>query len=677
MSRPGAGEMPADAPPGAGNCDEKRGDGNRMKCSRRIPVTAFRAGEGLLPARQKLVRDVVIPYQYHVLNDEVPGVEKSHALENLRQAGRKLAGEPVTEPFYGMVFQDSDVAKWLEAAAYALSQEDSPALEKAVDAVVGVLRRAQREDGYLNSYFTVKEPGREWTNLQESHELYCAGHLMEAAVALYESTGRDDLLKIMEKNADCIYDHFFRENPRGCPGHPEVELALLRLYRATGNEKYKELSAHFLDVRGQKPNYFEEERAHRGWYRWGDWNREVLNTDYNQSTLPVREQKDAVGHAVRAVYLYTAMADLAGETGEQALSDACRALWQSITQRRMYVTGGIGSTGFGEAFTVDYDLPNDTVYAETCASVGLVFFAQRMLELEPRGEYADTLERALYNTVLAGMQLDGKRFFYVNPLEAVPGISGKAYPQLDDLPERPPWYACACCPPNVARLLTSIGCYAYSTGCGAYANTFFVHLYVGGTVESGLGFSLSCQTDYPWDGTARFTFHGNAETTLAFHLPAWSEKTILSVNGEAQDLLAIAKDGYAYLTRAFSDGDEITLSFDMTPYKVYASTCVPADTGCAAVQRGPLVYCAEGVDNGGDVLSLSFDGQGAVRALPYDAGLLGGIVPLEADGWRTESAGALYSRRRPPRKRAALRFVPYCTWANRGLNQMRVWLPEQ
>ncbi|MGI6255886.1 MAG: glycoside hydrolase family 127 protein [Acutalibacter sp.] len=641
-----------------------------MKVSREVPANAYQAGEGFLPAYQKLVREVVIPYQYRVLDDQQEGVEKSHALENLRLAAKKLRGEEITEGFYGMVFQDSDVAKWLEAASYVLGQVEDPELEQEVDQVIALLGEAQQEDGYLNSYFTVKAPDKKWTNLQEAHELYCAGHLMEAACAHYEATGKDSLLKILEKTADCIYEQFMKVNPRGCPGHPEVELALLRLARASGNPKYRELAEHFLDVRGQAPNYFQEEKKERGWTLWGNIN-EAVDTDYMQATLPVREQKDAVGHAVRAVYLYTAMADAAGEDGDESLKAACRTLWESITQRRMYLTGGIGSTTLGEAFTVDYDLPNDTVYAETCASIGLIFFARRMLQLEARGEYGDVMERALYNTVLAGMELTGKRFFYCNPLEVVPGISGKAATQKHVDPQRPGWYACACCPPNVARLLSSIGSYAYGEG----DHSLYVHLYLGGTVKSSQGYSLSCRTDYPHQGTVDFTFHGHGETTLIFRMPGWSQHTTLTVNGELQDLAALTRDGYAYLTRTYQEGDAIQLTFDMTPFKVYASSRIPADTGKAAVQRGPLVYCAEGVDNDGDVLSLSFAEEGILREEPQSQEL-GGIVPLTAEGWRAHPASSLYTRERPQREPADIHLVPYYAWGNRGLNQMRVWLPE-
>lgn len=640
-----------------------------MRKSKAVPVTAFQAGEDFLAGCQKLVREEVIPYQYDILNDRLPGVEKSHAVENLRLAARVTEGEAVEEHFYGMVFQDSDLAKWLEAAAYSLAAQRSEETERKIDEVVELLRRAQQPDGYLNSYFTVKEPDKRWINLQEAHELYCAGHLMEAACAYYEATGKDQFLKIMEKNADCLYEQFMKHCPHGYSGHPEIELALLRLYRASGEKKYLELAGHFVDVRGESPNYFIEEKARRNWNVWGPTGNDAKDTDYTQSTLPVREQKDAVGHAVRAVYLYTAMADLAGETGDKALRAACERLWDSIVSRQMYVTGGIGSTVLGEAFTVDYDLPNATVYAETCASIGLIFFARQMLLLEAKGEYADVMERALYNTVLAGMQLDGKRFFYVNPLEVVPGISGVAATQRHDLPERPQWYACACCPPNVARLLSSIGSYAYSEN----GDTLFAHLYLSGTVKTEKGFGLCCETEYPHGGEVRYTVQGSGR--LALRIPAWSEETRLKVNGQAQEVTALVRDGYAYL-EGLKEGDTVALSLDMTPRKVYASTRVAADTGCAAVQRGPLVYCAEGADNGGDVLSLQLAQEGSLRSEELDNGLLGGVVPVTADGYRIKTGDALYTTKKPVRERVSIRLIPYYAWGNRGLHQMRVWLPE-
>lgn len=637
--------------------------------SNRISVKAFSADDSFVGRVQKLVRDEVLPYQYKILNDALPEVEKSHAIENIRLAAKKLrGGEVKPEEFYGMVFQDSDVAKWIEAAAYALAAGENPELEKAVDEVITLYGESQHADGYVNSYFTVKAPDRMWTNMREAHELYCAGHMMEAAVAYYTVTGKRSLLDIMSKNADCIYEQFMHNNTRACPGHPEVELALMRMWRATGNEKYKALAKHFVDVRGQAPNYFVEEEKGRGWNVWSG--TVELDTDYTQSTLPVREQKDAVGHAVRAVYLYTGMADVAKETDDAELLAACRNLWESITKRRMYVTGGIGSTFMGEAFTVDYDLPNDTVYAETCASIGLMFFAKKLLENEHRGEYGDVMERAFYNTVLAGMQLDGKRFFYVNPLEVVPGVSGKAVTHAQDLPTRPQWYACACCPPNVARIVSSLGAYAYSEN----DDTFFIDLYAGGTVQTQKGIALTCKTGFPHGGSAVYTVSGAAETTLAVRIPAWSQSTALTVNGEAVDLASAVQGGYAYLTRAWRDGDTVSLSLDMTPRLVYASVKIAADSGKACVQRGALVYCAEEVDNG-EILPLYIRDGAEPKALVFEPETLGGVTPVMIGGYKAEDSGALYSTEKPRFVEKEIRLIPYYTWANRGENQMRVWLP--
>lgn len=320
-------------------------------------------------ARQQLVAEVVIPYQEKILDDKIPGVEKSHAFSNFRIAAGMEEGD-----FYGMVFQDSDVAKWLEGVAYSLIVKPDKELEERADSIIEMIERAQQPDGYLNTYFTIKEPEHRWQNLYECHELYCAGHMMEAAVAYYEATGKDRLLKVMERMADHIADQFGPDKRPGIPGHQEIEIGLMRLYHATGEEKYSDLAQYFIDERGKNPDFFKEETEKRGWTHFG---LDPEDTKYNQSFAPVREQKKAEGHSVRAVYMYTAMADIAGKTKEKALLDACEALWDNITQKRMYITGGIGSTVDGEAFSIDYDLPNDTVYAETCAAIGLVFFAKK------------------------------------------------------------------------------------------------------------------------------------------------------------------------------------------------------------------------------------------------------------------------------------------------------------
>ncbi|MBQ8827255.1 MAG: glycoside hydrolase family 127 protein, partial [Oscillospiraceae bacterium] len=493
-----------------------------MKKQNQINITSYKA-DGFIGKYQKLIKETVIPYQYSVLCDEAPDTEKSHVVQNFINAGKAVRGEDIGDGFYGMVFQDSDAAKWIEAVAYSLSVMPDSELEATADKLIDIIAEAQDNDGYLNTYFTIKDKEKRWTNLLEGHELYCSGHMMEAACAYYEATGKRKLLDVMMKNTEHIYNRFITEKHEGFPGHPEVELALMKMYRCTGDEKCLELAEYFINARGCDPDFYKKEKEARDWTVWGN---NAEDNNYQQSGKPVREQTDATGHAVRAVYLYTGMADLAAETDDKELYNACRTLWNSITKRRMYITGGIGSTVNGEAFTVDYDLPNDTAYAETCASIGLMFFASRMLENEISGEYTDIMEKAFYNTVLAGMQLDGKRFFYVNPLEIIPGISGAASTHWHTLTQRPKWYACACCPPNVARLITSFGKYAY----GENKDTAYCHLYAAGKVEFGNGIKLTCETEYPYGFTVTYKIEKGGKS--AIRIPSWSKKYSLTINGE-------------------------------------------------------------------------------------------------------------------------------------------------
>ena len=633
-----------------------------MRQQSQIHVGNYKA-EGFIGKYQRLVRDEVIPYQYSVLCDEAPDTEKSHVVQNFINAGKAVRGEDAGDGFYGMVFQDSDAAKWLEAVAYSLTLSPDEELQKTADMLIGYIADAQDEDGYLNTYYTIKDKEKRWTNLLEGHELYCSGHMMEAACAYYEATGKSTLLDVMLKNAEHIYQHFVVEGNEGYPGHPEVELALMKMYRLTGNEHCLKLAEHFINTRGVDPHFYEKETEKRGWSVWGSDGRDP---EYQQSGAPVREQKDATGHAVRAVYLYTGMADLAAQTGDEALYEACRRLWKSITQRRMYVTGGIGSTVHGEAFSVDYDLPGDTAYAETCASIGLMFFASRMLENEVDGEYGDVMERAFYNTVLAGMQLDGKRFFYVNPLEVVPGISGISPTQRHDLPGRPKWYACACCPPNVARLITSFGKYAY----GENKDTAFCHLFAAGEVSFDNGMKLSCKTDYPYD--FKVVYEIGKGGRLAVRIPSYSRETVIAINGKK--VAFTVQKGYAYLE--VKDGDRVEVNLDGRPEYIYASSKVPRLTGCVALLRGPLVYCFEGKDNEEDVLSLSLKRDGKIRISGYDEKLLSGTVTLTVEAVRRERTENLYTSVRPEEKSCSAVAVPYYTWGNRGENQMRVWMNE-
>lgn len=645
----------------------------------------FHLNDNFLGAYETLVVEQVIPYQEKALRDEIPEAEKSHAMENFRQAAKMLAEGTCEEEFYGMVFQDSDVAKWLEAAAYSLVNHPDEKLEQRADEIIALIGSAQHEDGYLNTYFTVKEPDKKWTNLQEAHELYCAGHLIEAAVAYYEATGKDSLLNIMKKNANHIYRRFVEEKAEGYPGHPEIELALMRLYDTTKEKKYLELAAHFINVRGVDPDYYKKEAETKG---WTVWNMNPEDTEYAQNQAPVRELTKATGHSVRAVYLYTGMAHLAAETGDESLVRACDTLWDNIVKQRMYITGGIGSTNQGEAFTKDYNLPNDTAYAETCASIGLMFFARRMLQMKKDSRYADEMERALYNTVLAGMQLDGKRFFYVNPLEVIPGISGEAVTHRHTLPQRPKWFGCACCPPNVARTLTSIAEYAWSET----EEAVFSHLYVGGELDltESKGIRIQVKTGYPYDGNVNYrivTKEGEKkEFTLAIRMPGWCKNLTVSRNDgmifkkqeEETHLLAAGityEAGYLYIGGAVSDGDEISLSMDMPAYRVYSNPAVAANNGRVAFMRGPLVYCVEGVDNEGDVLGLSVT-EGTILYSGYQPELLSGVVTLSVPGVRRKRTEALYLTEKPEQEPVTITAIPYYAWGNRGLNEMRVWLPE-
>lgn len=626
-----------------------------------IPIKNYKAS-AFIGKYQRLIKDVVIPYQYEVMCDNLPDREKSHVVKNFINAAQVLRGETADDGFYGMVFQDSDAAKWLEAVAYSLAIFPDKSLEDTADKLIDIIAASQDENGYLNTYYTIKDKDKRWTNLLEGHELYCSGHMIEAAVAYYEATGKDKLLRVMEKNVQHIYNVFVLGSHKGYPGHPEIELALLRLYEVTGNKKHLELAKHFIDIRGVDPHYYEKERENRS---WTVWNGDGKNHEYQQSHAPVREQKDAVGHSVRAVYLYTAMASLAAKTKDEELKKACDKLYDSIVKRRMYVTGAIGSTVHGEAFTVDYDLPGDTAYGETCASIGLMFFASRLLQNQVKGEYADIMERAFYNTVLAGMALDGKSFFYVNPLEVVPGISGKAVTHRHDLPKRPGWYACACCPPNVARLISSFGKYAYTEN----DDTAYCNMFASGEVTFTNGIKLTCETEYPYGFTVKYKLIKGGK--LAIHIPFWSENTKLKLYGRVQE--DKREDGYVYLTA--KDGDEIVIELDDEAKFIYPSTKIPTLSGYAGLMRGTLVYCFEGVDNENDILSLRLCTNEKATASFNDA--LGGTVTLTAKGKKVLSDSELYSFKKPIEKEVQLKAIPYYLWANRGENEMRVWIPTE
>ena len=442
---------------------------------------------------RETVRREGIPYQWKALNDEIPGAEPSRCMRNFRIAAGKMQGEHA-----GFIFQDSDIAKWIEGAAFSLRWYPDPELEKIVDGAIEEVVAAQQPDGYLDTYYIINGLDKRWTNLKDNHELYCAGHMIEAAVAYYQVTGKRVLLDAVIRLVDHIDSVLGAEEGKlpGYPGHPVIEMALMRLYQVTGNPKHLNLARYFVDQRGRSPLFFEEEDKRNGNKFY--WKDSYFRYQYYQAGKPVREQEDAEGHAVRAMYLYSGMADVARETGDSSLADSCRRLWRSVVSRRMYITGSIGSSEYGEAFTFDYDLPNDTVYGETCAAIGLVFFARRMLSLEPKAEYADVMERALYNGVISGMQLDGRRFFYVNPLEVLPEASLKDHGKHHVKVERQKWFGCACCPPNVIRLVSSLEDYIASVrGDALYLHLGNAGLLCTEPARPGLVFLLDAETERP------------------------------------------------------------------------------------------------------------------------------------------------------------------------------------
>lgn len=683
----------------------------------------------------------------------------------------RLDWQPGVEP-RPHYFWDSDVAKWVEAASYRLATHPEPALDALLDRVVGLIASAQQPDGYLNTYFTVVEPEMRWRDLRDAHELYCAGHLIEAGVAHHAATGKRVLLDAVCRLADHVQRVFGREpgQRRGYPGHEEIELALVRLWEATGEGRYLALARYFVEERGQMPHYFDlEAEAREGPGHAEDFMHGMRDRHrYNQSHQPVREQSEAVGHAVRALYLYAAMADLARIDGDPGLRAACERLWVDVTTRHMYLTGGVGSSAANEGFTDDYDLPNESAYAETCATVALVFWAERMLQLTCDGRYADVMERALYNGVLSGVSADGLRFFYANPLASLGGA------------HRADWFGCACCPPNVARLLASLGRYVYAvapaggaggaggtagartpavcdlagsarSGVGAEAGAeagaetgaearaeagaeagagvgaergtagaadaggapeVAVHLYAEGSVRLRLGDAdvvLRQQTDYPWDGAVAVTVQATQPVAFALRLrlPGWCHQPSLSVNGEAVDVAACALRGYARLERVWRDGDVVRLHLPLPVERVHAHPAVSADAGRVALQRGPLVYAFEAVDNpsapvawtrlpAGAAFEPCAQADGTVvlagvgttvdeKAFGEDTGARAGAGPrararaAAGAGPETEAltlGATLYRLGAPNLRSFPVRAVPYFAWDNRGPGEMRVWMLE-
>ncbi len=621
-----------------------------------------------------LVDEVILPFQWELINDHVEGAEKSYCIRNFRIACGDETGE-----HNGAVFQDTDAAKWLEAVSYSLAKERNPKLEAAADSAIDLIARAQCDDGYLNTYYTITGKTR-WSDLFEGHELYTAGHMIEAAVAYYEATGKRKFLDVMCRFADYMCTVFGREEGKihGYPGHPEVELALVKLYRITGSTKYLELADFFVRTRGERPCYFLNEDCIKNQnFIFPEF--KDFDLDYNQSHMPLKEQKTAEGHAVRAVYLYSAMADLAFEYQDKELLEQCETLWNSIVERRMYVTGSIGSASYGERFTADYDLPNDSNYSESCATVGLAMFSNRMFGITKDGKYMDIVEKALYNTLLAGIALDGKHFFYVNPLEVVPEIAEKNPTLRHVKTTRQLWFGVSCCPPNIARTLASLGNYMYAID----QNTVYVNLFISSRLEADLSIGnvqLELHSDYPADGTVKIEVtpeEDEKEFTIAVRRPSYSGKTELKVNGirEACQL----EKGYIYLTRKWRAGDQISVTFDVPFRFVRCNPRVRDNIGKVCLMKGPMVYCLEEADNGRYLASAIIDASVEPKE-EFDVTQFGRILCARLEGMRIDYSRAgdsLYQDEGPSYMKDTFKAIPYCCWNNRGKGEMSVWLCEK
>ena len=682
---------------------------------------------------QELVRTEVIPYQWEALNDRIPDAAPSYCMRNFRVAGNMMRekkskgnsyvaptytfrgfealpedpAHPDEDKFYGFVFQDTDFSKWIEAVGYSLTQHPDPQLEKTADEAIDIVCAAQLENGYLDTYYIINGMDRAFTNLRDHHELYCLGHLIEGAVAYYQATGKDKLLKAAMGFADYCATYFGpgEGQCKGYPGHEIAEMALVRLYEVTGEEKYLNLSKFFLDVRGTQPYYFDLEEEERAKYEgrpyrrpedlpinnWFDKNRFC----YHQAHKPVREQEEATGHAVRAVYLYSGMADVARLTGDEAMLAACERIWDSIVKEKLYITGGIGGTHIGEAFSFPYELPNDTAYSETCAAIGLVFFARRMLQIRADRKYGDVMEQAFYNTVLAGMALDGKSFFYVNPLEVQPIACDRDERKFHVKPIRQKWFGCACCPPNIARTVSAVAAYAFTEK----EDTLYTHLYMSSKLSKQVGeqtLDMQMESALPWEGKVSVKLHGESTPcTLAFRIPAWSKGTEIRWTCEGEKYCVVCgkdgiegempvdkvtyQNGYVYLTGQWQE-DSIELIFDLSVKVQMANPNVRGNIGKVAVTRGPITFCLEEIDNGDKLYQCRLDVEvlkdyPAQVAFTEELGHKMAVITMPGKRMKAEADAQLYAEYASvAEEEQLLRFVPYYAWNNRGQGEMTVWV---
>ena len=626
-----------------------------------VPFTAVHISDAFWAPRIEINRTVTIPFAFGK-NEETGRVG------NFERAAEVLQGHPPADrkpP--GYPFDDTDIYKVLEGASYSLSVQPNPQLSAYLDRMIATIASAQEPDGYLYTARTIdpahphKWSGQErWVNEKvDSHELYDLGHLYEAAVAHYQATGERSLLDVALRTANLLTTTFGPGKQSIWPGHEITEMGLAKLYRVTGDERYLALARFMLDQRGPDGT-------------------PGAGRTYNQSQIRVVDQTEAVGHAVRAMYLYSGMADVAALTGDQSYLHAIDRIWQNVVGRKIYITGGIGARGEGEAFGDDYELPNATAYNETCAAVGNDFWNHRLFLLHGESRYIDVLERTLYNGLLAGVSLDGKSFFYPNPLE-----SAGQY-------KRSPWFGVACCPGNITRFLASLAGYVYAQR----ADSIYVNLFIAGAADiamaSGNKVQLVQATRYPWDGDVRITVRPQAPApfTLRIRVPGWAGNdavpsdlyhfmtpvttpVTLSVNG--QNVPLTMEQGYAVVTRPWKTGDVVWLHLPMPVRRVVASNDVSADRGRVALQRGPIVFAAEWPDSpGGHVLNLMLPDAEPLRAESRPT-LLNGVEVIagHALAYSADASGNVTSRKQP------FVAIPYYAWANRGPGEMSVWLADR
>lgn len=562
---------------------------------------------------------------------------------NLRLAAGQIEGK-----YRGPLYMDSDLHKWLEALGYELANAPDTELQHMADETIDLLTAAQDKDGYLDSFYQVAEPNHRWVNLKDGHELYCFGHLTEAAVVHHRATGDTRLLNVARRFADYINSIFGEGKRPVTDGHPESELALIELYRETGEARYLNLAKYILDQRGHG----------------------LLggNSGYYQDRVPVRQQTILEGHAVRALYLNTGITDLYLETGEQALLDSMQRQWHDLVSGKLFITGGVGSRHEGESFGEPYELPNDRCYCETCAAIANVLWNWRMLQVTGESQYADQMERALYNGFLSGVSLDGKGFFYVNPLLSRGGYS------------RPEWHGCACCPPNVMRMLASITHYFATTSNDGLHLHHYAPSHIQTTLPNGQNVALNIETEYPWHGQIKVTVEDAGAYELKLRIPDWCSYASANINRHAVDESAF-QQGYVTLHQAWQAGDIIELNLEMLPRFTIGHPRIDATRGCVAIEYGPLVYCLEQIDNDANILDVEIDPAGVMQT-EWHEDLFGGVMLILASGCVVESETWKHTLYRPlgddqvERKSVQLTAVPYQLWANRDAGAMRVWIPR-